>query len=175
MAELLLLDNDARITELVAWFLEARGHRVRIANSFAEARARIEERAPDLLLSDLELGRENARTELPALARAGRLPPTLVVSGYLDAAVIDELSRLPGVVGTLAKPYELAVLERRIEEALAASAVAARAPGPEPEEEWVELRPESARERRSERGIEPHDDAGGDRPRDAGRAPRRGA
>jgi DNA-binding response OmpR family regulator len=141
MAELLLVDNDARITELVAWFLEARGHRVRIANSFHEARLRIEERTPDLLLSDVELGRENARTELPALARAGRLPPTLVVSGYLDAAVVRELSSVPGVVGTLAKPYELAVLERRIAEALALAQPAPSGDLAEEEEEWVELQP----------------------------------
>jgi FixJ family two-component response regulator len=46
-------------------------------------------------------------------------PPTLVVSGYLDAALSERLLRLPGIVGTLAKPFDLATLEARIGEALA--------------------------------------------------------
>ncbi|TDJ69236.1 MAG: response regulator [Planctomycetota bacterium] len=112
--DLLLVDNDARILELVAWFLERRGFSVRTALSFREARASIAARAPDLLLSDIDLGAENAREELPRLAALGLLPPTLVVSGYLDADLVVELEALPQVIGTLAKPYDFAVLEERV-------------------------------------------------------------
>lgn len=119
MADLLLVDNDARILELLAAFLKRRGHSVRMATSFSEARAAIAVRMPELMLSDLELGRERGDEELPALAREGLLPPTLVVSGYLDRELEAQLATLPGVVGTLAKPFDLAALEARIEECTA--------------------------------------------------------
>lgn len=115
MAELLLVDNDPRIAELVAWFLERRGHRVRRAASYAEARERIAERAPELMLADLELGRESGREELPRLAAEGALPPTLVVSGFLDAATEDELLALHAVRGTLSKPFDVRELVERVE------------------------------------------------------------
>ena len=110
-AYLLLVENDERLGELLAAFLERRGHRVRRATSFAGARPLLEGgepegRPPALLLSDLELGDEDAREVLPALAAEGLLPPTLVVSGYLDLSVRAELESIPGVVGFVAKPFE---------------------------------------------------------------------
>lgn len=116
--DLLIVENDERIVELLRWFLERRGHRVRATGSFAAARELIAERAPDLLLSDIELGSENARECLPRLAREGVLPPTLVVSGYVDRDVADELLAIPNVVGVLPKPFEFERLERWIEEHL---------------------------------------------------------
>ena len=118
MADLFLVDNDARLLELYTLFLERRGHSVRTATSFQEARARMAEAPPELLLSDLELGAERGDEELARLAHSGELPPTLVVSGYLDREFEARLAALPCVVGTLAKPFDLATLEARIAGAL---------------------------------------------------------
>lgn len=134
MADLLLVDNDARIVELTSWFLDRAGHRVATALSYAEARGLLESGKPDLLLADLELGEERGREELPKLAEAGLLPPTLVVSGFLDAELTDELLRIPGVVGTLAKPIDLAELEARVSEAVASNAESSEVPKAEEEE-----------------------------------------
>jgi DNA-binding NtrC family response regulator len=114
MADLLLVDNDARLAELMAWFLERHGHQVRTARSYAEARERIAERAPDLMLADLELGRENGREELRRMAELGCLPRTLVVSGYVDRDTAAQFASLPLVVGMLRKPFELDRLEELI-------------------------------------------------------------
>jgi DNA-binding response OmpR family regulator len=114
MPDLLLVDNDRRIVELAAWFLERRGFVVRTALSFREARVAIRERRPDLMLADLDLGEENGREELPRLATEGLLPKTLVVSGFLDADLDAELRTLDAVVDTLSKPYDMAGLEQRI-------------------------------------------------------------
>ena|SRR5689334_12054882 len=119
MADLLLVENDTRILELMQYFLERAGHSVRTAASFEEARKAIAERAPDLLLSDLELGAENGREELPRIAGQGGLPRTLVVSGHLDRATAEALERLPNVVGTLAKPYDMKRLLAKVEACLA--------------------------------------------------------
>lgn len=142
MADLLLVDNDARIAELVAFFLRRSGHAARTAASFAVAREEIARARPDLMLSDLDLGEERGLVELPRLAAEGLLPPTLVVSGYLDRAAQIELERLPQVVGVLAKPFDLDVLLARVlaglERARDAIAPAADDDG------WIEIAPEGA-------------------------------
>ena len=86
MANLLLVDNDARITDLTAWFLKRAGHEVRCVESYAAARELLREQRPDLLLADLDLGEESGREELPRLAAEGILPKTLVVSKKVSAS-----------------------------------------------------------------------------------------
>jgi DNA-binding response OmpR family regulator len=129
MADLLLVDNDARLSELMAWFLSKRGHAVRTAVSYAEARARIAEREPELMLADLELGRERGREELQRMEGDGSLPRTLVVSGYLDRETEIALAGLSPVAGTLRKPFALEELESAIGRALQSSALAASGAG----------------------------------------------
>ena len=129
MAALLLVENDPRILELMTFFLERAGHRVRTATSFGSAEAALREDPPDLMLSDLEMGAQSGREELPRLAERGLLPPTLVVSGFVDRESAEALGALPGVVGTLAKPFDMAQLSRRVEECLARAAASGRSPG----------------------------------------------
>jgi len=119
MANLLLIDNDPRLVELIGVLLAQRGHTVRTAGSFHEARERLREERPELVLSDLDLGSESGRVELPRLAREGLLPPTLVVSGYLDRELEVELAAIPGVLGTISKPFDLDRLCERIDACLA--------------------------------------------------------
>jgi len=116
MADLLVVDNDARIAELVAWFLEKGGHSPRVVTSYAAAREALLEQSFALMLADLELGTEDGRVELPRLEAEGLLPRTLVVSGYLDSEITEELRRIPGVVGTVSKPFEPAELLERVNE-----------------------------------------------------------
>ncbi len=159
MPDLLIVDDDARIVELTSWFLQQSGHTVRSALSYAAARIELCSRVPDLMLADLELGAESGREELPRLAAEGVLPPTLVISGFLDAELQEELSAIPGIVGTLSKPVDLDRLEERLAECLHLAGEAPdlipRAPRPpspassaeEPEHEeedddgWIEIVP----------------------------------
>jgi len=119
MADLLVVDNDARIAELVAWFLERGGHSPRVVTSYAAAREALLEQSFALMLADLELGTEDGRVELPLLEDEGILPKTLVVSGYLDAEVTEALRQISGVVGTVPKPFEPAELLERVNELVA--------------------------------------------------------
>ena len=154
--DLLLLDNDSKIVELLSWFLEGQGFTVRVATSFVEARERLAERRPALLISDVDLGLESAVTELPKLSAEGLLPPTLVVSGFLDEAVRQALFDVPEVLDSLPKPFEFTDLEARVVACLAgerrgeADAADTVLPEPsprgaEPEEEdddgWIEISP----------------------------------
>ena len=161
MARLLIVDNDARIVELYALFLGKRGHGVRTAPSFRAARERIAEEAPELLLSDLELGLESGREELPRLWSEGVLPPTLVVSGFVDAELEALFARIPAVVGVLRKPFDFERLDasvnaalreaqRRSGEIAGARAVVLARPAPRPPapaldpDGWVEILPPGA-------------------------------
>jgi DNA-binding response OmpR family regulator len=116
---ILVVDNDARIVELVAWFLGKRGFEVRTSESFVQAREMLTASRPDLMLSDLDLGMESALEELPRLEEEGLLPPTLVVSGYLDADSTGRLESIANVRGTLSKPFDFADLEERVVTCLA--------------------------------------------------------
>lgn len=118
MARLLLLDNDARILELFALYLGQRGHVVRTVSSFRAAREALAAERPDLLLSDLELGAESGRVELPLLWAEGLLPPTLVVSGFVDAELQRFFAGIPAIVGCLPKPFDLERLDAALTEAL---------------------------------------------------------
>ncbi len=142
MSDLLLVDDDRRIADLVAFFLRKRGHVVRVARSFVAARAELGGGVPDLMLSDVDLGIERADEELPKLAAEGVLPPTLIVSGYVDAELEERLLGIPGVIGLLRKPFDFAMLEARIEAALAGlSEVKKVAAGAVDDEDgWVEVR-----------------------------------
>lgn len=130
MADLLVVDNDARIAELVAWFLQKEGHSPRVVTSYALAREALREQRFALMLADLELGVEDGRVELPRLYEEGLLPPTLVVSGYLDAEITATLFKTPGILGTVPKPFEPSELLERVEAAL--QQLGASAPAPEP-------------------------------------------
>jgi DNA-binding response OmpR family regulator len=140
MADILLVDNDARLSELMSWFLKKRGHEVRTALSYAEARERIAEREPGLMLADLELGRERGREELARMHRESRLPRTVVVSGYLDRETEESLSELTSIVGMLRKPFALEDLEAMIE----ACSRESRATEEHPRVQHTESNPEAA-------------------------------
>lgn len=146
--EIVLVDNDERIVELLSWFLGERGFSVRSADSFAAAETLFAERAPDLLVSDVDLGVESAVAELPRLAAAGVLPRTLVVSGFLDARVEGALRNVPQVLDSLAKPFEFTDLEAKIVACLEREPVPAaelhaathRGADPVPDEDgWIEI------------------------------------
>jgi DNA-binding response OmpR family regulator len=151
-ARLMILDNDLGLVELAAWYLERQGYVVDKATSFREARHLLLSDPPDLLLSDVEMGEESGAEELPRLSSQGILPPTLVVSGFLDAELAERLGGLPGVLGTLLKPFDLPVLEQRIEACLARVAAGDFVPArrldaslaapavTEDEDGWIEVR-----------------------------------
>ena len=140
-SDILIVDNDERIVELVAWFLAKRGYATRSAESFGAARRHILERRPDLMISDVDLGGESALEELPALEALGVLPPTLIVSGYLDPPTVQRLSGHRQVLGTLAKPFDFRDLELEIRRCLARRAEGAgrRAEGSAEGDGWVEI------------------------------------
>lgn len=118
MARLLILDNDARIVELYALYLGRRGHDVRTAASFREARLLLAESEPrPPALRPRARARERTRG-VPRLSQEGLLPPTLVVSGFVDAELEAFFARIPAIVGLLRKPFDFERLDASVHAAL---------------------------------------------------------
>ena len=127
-ARLLLIDDDARLTDMVGDYLRRNGYEVDVAGSLAQGRERLRQGGHDALLLDLMLpdgdGLELTR-ELRADARLRRLPLLMLTARGepMDRIVGLEL----GADDYLPKPFEprellarvKALLRRAAPEALA--------------------------------------------------------
>lgn len=111
MAKVLLVDDDVDIQEINQLVLQRRGHEVTLAYSATEARNRLENARPDIVVLDVMMEHFTAGIELASEINEN-LPgtPMIMVSGLrgkLDPApegfVFDE-SKLP-VMKFLDKPF----------------------------------------------------------------------
>lgn len=100
---LLLVEDQEELSEATALGMVDRGWRVVTAADAREAASLASRRPPDAVLTDLRLPDSDGVAHIRLLRE--RLPgvPLVVVSGYLDAQVARELSRL-GVIEVLSKP-----------------------------------------------------------------------
>lgn len=86
----LLVEDSALVIGALRVLLEETGHRVSAATCVAEAVAAVAREAPDLMLLDLTLDREDGLAVLAALARAGTpIPVTVAVTGHDEPAVVQ--------------------------------------------------------------------------------------
>ncbi|MBI4913422.1 MAG: PAS domain S-box protein [Acidobacteria bacterium] len=108
---LLVVDDDPLILETTPALLESLGHRVEAANGGRAALSLLEKGGEwDAVLLDMNMpGMDGVETLRRFRALAPSLP-VLVVSGYLERRITDELERL-GRVGILPKPYSCEEVE----------------------------------------------------------------
>ncbi|MCA8965525.1 MAG: response regulator [Planctomycetes bacterium] len=107
LPSVLLADNDAAVSGLLAEVLRRSGVEVEQVFDGEAARRRASERVPDVLVCDLDMPKMSGIDVLEALRDQPRQPPTLVISGYLDAAIEARLAQLPFVHTVLRKPFDL--------------------------------------------------------------------
>lgn len=123
-AHVLLADDNLDIAELLKDSLEARGYRVSVVGSVAEA-IRVAQRIPvDVLISDLRLEDGNGWEILEALQK-DRKTPGIVISGFSDDHYIER-SKAAGFSRYLVKPVDEQDLLGVLAEVLAAGKVDAR-------------------------------------------------
>lgn len=109
---LLVVDDDAGIRETLADFFEIEGYGVVQAANVAEARRLIAERAPDLILLDVNMP-GGTGLSLAAEVRASASTPIIILSGKGD--MVDRVVGLEvGADDYLAKPFELRELLARV-------------------------------------------------------------
>jgi two-component system phosphate regulon response regulator OmpR len=115
MSRLLLIDDDARLTDMVGGYLRQNGYEVEAAGSLAAGRERLKHNVPDALLLDLMLpdgdGLDFTR-ELRSDARTRRLPLLMLTARgeSMDRIVGLEL----GADDYLPKPFEPRELLARV-------------------------------------------------------------
>lgn len=115
-AHLLIIDDDARIGELLKRYLGDNGYRVSISKSAAEARRALSGLAFDLIVLDVMMPGENGFDFLADLRRTSSLP-VIMLTARGDAD--DRITGLEqGANDYLSKPFEPRELLLRIENAL---------------------------------------------------------
>jgi response regulator NasT len=121
----LIVEDNSFIALGLRGDLEQLGHRVvGMAADAEEARQLFRERAPDLVLMDIRLGKDDG-IELTRQLYAERACPVVIVSAFSDAELVARASEV-GVFGYLVKPVapdslrvQIAVAVRRFEESQA--------------------------------------------------------
>jgi DNA-binding NtrC family response regulator len=118
MAELLVVDDDSDVAEVLRMILQER-HTIRIAHNGEAGLRLLNDRAPDLLLLDVEmpvLDGPSMAYRLIILDAGRELIPIVLISGVAD------LERVAEQVGTpyyLLKPVDIEPLIEIVERALA--------------------------------------------------------
>ena len=119
---ILVVDDDTRLRNLLRKFLSERGYRVSLAASAAEARARMNGLAFDLVVLDVMMPGESG-VELTRFLRGRSQLPVLLLSALSEtAACIAGLEA--GADDYLAKPFEPKELLLRIQALLRRAATA---------------------------------------------------
>lgn len=102
----LVADNDRAVSSLFVEVLARRGLRTVCAYD-GEAAGRLAcDPEVRVLVCDLDMPRRSGLEVLESLPPACR-PPTVVVSGFLDASVRQRLGDLPFVRAVMKKPFDL--------------------------------------------------------------------
>jgi two-component system, OmpR family, phosphate regulon response regulator OmpR len=109
---LLVVDDDARLRDLLRRYLTDQGFRVTTAGDAAEARRKLESIAFDLLVLDVMMPGENGLQLTASLRASSRVPILLLTAKVETVDRIDGLER--GADDYLTKPFEPRELVLRI-------------------------------------------------------------
>lgn len=126
-ADILVVDDDARLRALLQRFLAEQGHRVAVAADAAEARAALAAMAFDILVVDVMMPGESGLDLVESLRRARDDTPVLMLTARGDPD--DRVAGFErGADDYLAKPFDPRELALRIRTILRRAAPAANAP-----------------------------------------------
>jgi pilus assembly protein CpaE len=121
--DIVLVDDDRVIQKMVGGFLERRGYQVRKANDGIEALQYVRDRIPDLVITDVRMPELNGielTSRLRAHHRTARVP--ILMFSELTAAPDALAGYAAGADDYLPKPFELEILEAKIQSLLRRSA-----------------------------------------------------
>jgi CheY-like chemotaxis protein len=119
-----LVDDDTELREVAHEILTDDGYAVTSAADGKEALERLAAMAdahvplPDVLVMDFVMPKLSGLGVLRALWRLGRLPPTIIVTGFPDPSV-DVFAKKLGAFRVLRKPFEMEDLCAAVGEAAA--------------------------------------------------------
>lgn len=117
-ASVLVIDDDDDIRELLSDYLVAHGYAVRVAADAASGLARIGERAPEIVLIDVDMPGLTGVDALPQIVALAPHAAVIMVSGAADTEVATR-TRALGAMGYVMKPFDFSVLSETVAIALA--------------------------------------------------------
>jgi pilus assembly protein CpaE len=121
--DIVLVDDDRVIQKMVGSFLERRGYSVRKASDGIEALALIHERVPDMVITDVRMPELNG-IEMTSRLRSDHRTAGVPILMFSD--MIEARHALAGYAAGaddyLPKPFELAILEAKVQSLLRRSA-----------------------------------------------------
>lgn len=117
---ILIVDDDVIVRQLLQQIVESMGHEAITAERASRARRVLEETAVDAMLLDLQMPGAHGDHLLSFMRkRNAPLPPTIVISGYLQRDRTGPLIRL-GIEGIIAKPFRVQRVIDELERVLSA-------------------------------------------------------
>ena len=127
--DIVLVDDDRVIQKMVGGFLERTGYRVRKASDGIEALELIHQRVPDLVITDVRMPELNG-IELTTRLRGNHLTAGVPILMFSDLREAQDMlaGYAVGADDYLPKPFELAILEAKVQALLRRSAGAASNP-----------------------------------------------
>ena len=127
VTDVLIADNDGAISALLTEVLARSGLTVAHAFDGESARARVREPGLRVVVCDLDMPRASGLEVIESMADLEPVPPTVVISGFLDASITDRLARLSHVRAVLRKPFDLLAFAARVQQLAADHGACARA------------------------------------------------
>jgi pilus assembly protein CpaE len=127
--DIVLVDDDRVIQKMVGGFLERTGYKVRQASDGIEALHLIQERVPDLVITDVRMPELNG-IELTSRLRGHHLTARIPILMFSDLSEAHDVlaGYAVGADDYLPKPFELAILDAKVQSLLRRSAGAAVTP-----------------------------------------------
>ncbi len=124
MAKVMLVEDDLLSIQIVSEILRAEGHEVVPFNDGAAAMVALEQLAPEIVITDLNLGKSGP-SGMDVLKRARALAPpaiVIVITGFGSFEIAVEATKL-GAFDYLQKPFKAVELRLKLWKALSHSAV----------------------------------------------------
>jgi YesN/AraC family two-component response regulator len=105
--KVLVVDDEQPILELFTALLERRGHKVDVAENGRIGFRKATTTSYDLVIFDLHMPEWNGIDAIKGILLVKPKSKFLVVSGYAENAIADELRAIKAVKGILEKPANL--------------------------------------------------------------------
>ena len=126
MAKILVVEDDWSLADMTARGLRESGHEVTVAGTLDEGLRQIEERVPDLVITDLMLD-DKSGLDMLRQARDLPQPPEVILITAHPTALTAAQAMQGGAYEYLTKPYSLAELNAIIERVCARRSLVAAA------------------------------------------------
>ncbi len=104
--DILVVDDDPSLQTLIGEILKIEGYTFDIATSGKEAFGYAMSNIYKLILMDIKMPEWDGLTAIRSLDFVQEIQKVIVVSAYLDSALLQDLSKEPLVVGWLEKPFD---------------------------------------------------------------------